>query len=89
MDIQKIATYGTAAAVVGTGSIVGGGNIIDHQTGGPEKRATAEKTELRMLIREEVQRAMWDAWPTQTGPVKGMKIPNPEADYRKKTPARQ
>ena len=35
MDIQKIATYGTAAAVVGTGSIVGGGNIIDHQTGGP------------------------------------------------------
>ena len=42
MDIQKIATYGTAAAVVGTGSIVGGGNIIDHKTGGTEKRATAE-----------------------------------------------
>ena len=38
MDIQKVATYTTAAAVVGTGSIVGGGNIIDQQTGGPEKR---------------------------------------------------
>jgi len=86
MDIQKIATYGTAAAVVGTGSIVGGGNIIDQQTGGPQKRAEAEATELRMIIREEVQRAMWDAWPTQTGPVKGMKIPK---DYRKTTPTRQ
>ena len=89
MDIQKIATYGSAAAVVGTGAVVGGGTAIDQYNGGPERRATAEKTELRMLIREEVQKAMWDAWPTQTGPVKGMKIPNPEADYRKKTPARQ
>jgi hypothetical protein len=89
MDIQKIATYGTAAAVVGTGSIVGGGNIIDQQTGGPQKRAEAEATELRMIIREEVQRAMWDAWPTQTGPVKGMKVPNPDNDYRQTTPTRQ
>ena len=89
MDIQKIATYGTAAAVVGTGSIVGGGNIIDQQTGGPQKRAEAEATELRMIIREEVQRAMWAAWPTQTGPVKGMKVPNPDNDYRKTAPTRQ
>jgi hypothetical protein len=89
MDIQKIATYGTAAAVVGTGSIVGGGSIIDQQTGGPQKRAEAEATELRMIIREEVQRAMWDAWPTQTGPVKGMKVPNPDNDYRQTTPTRQ
>ena len=28
MDIQKIATYGTAVAVVGTGSVVGGGALI-------------------------------------------------------------
>ena len=34
MDIQKIATYGTAAAVVGTGSVVGGNYAIDQQTGG-------------------------------------------------------
>ena len=89
MDIQKIATYGTAAAVVGTGSIVGGGNIIDQQTGGPQKRPEAEATELRKIIREEVQRAMWDAWPTQTGPVKGMKIPEPNKDYRQTAPTRQ
>ena len=89
MDIQKIATYGTAAAVVGTGSIVGGGNIIDQQTGGPQKRAEAEATELRMIIREEVQRAMWDAWPTQTGTVKGMKVPKPDEDYRQTAPTRQ
>ena len=89
MDIQKIATYGTAAAVVGTGSIVGGGNIIDQQTGGPQKRAEAEATELRMIIREEVQRAMWDAWPTQSGPVKGMKVPKPDEDYRQTAPTRQ
>ena len=42
MDIQKIATYGTAAAVVGTGSVVGGNYAIDQQTGGPEKRRVAE-----------------------------------------------
>ena len=89
MDLQKTATYVSAAAVVGTGSLVGGNYAIDNATGGPEKRATAEKTELRMLIREEVQKAMWDAWPTQTGPVKGMKIPNPETDYRQKAPTRQ
>ena len=38
MDIQKIATYGTAAAVVGTGSIVGGNVALDNATGGPEKK---------------------------------------------------
>ena len=89
MDIQKIATYGSAAAVVGTGAVVGGGTAIDQYNGGPEKRANAEATELRMIIREEVQRAMWDAWPTQTGPVKGMKVPNPDEDYRQTAPTRQ
>ena len=44
MDIQKLATYGTAVAVVGTGSVVGGGALIDQQTGGPHKRALAEET---------------------------------------------
>ena len=50
MDVQKIATYGTAVAVVGTGSVVGGGKIIDVQTGGPEKRMQAEATELRLIV---------------------------------------
>ena len=29
MDLQKMATYGSAAAVVGTGAIVGGGAVVD------------------------------------------------------------
>ncbi len=88
MDIQKIATYGSAAAVVGTGSIMGGGHIIDQQTGGPEKRRVAEVTELRLIVREEIKKAMWEAWPEKTGGVKGLKT-NPEKDYRQETPPRQ
>ena len=88
MDIQKIATYGTAAAVVGTGSVVGGNYAIDQQTGGPEKRRIAEVTELRLIVREEIKKAMWEAWPEKTGGVKGLKT-NPEKDYRQETPTRQ
>ena len=87
MDIQKIATFGTAAAVVGTGSVVGGNYQIDKMRGGPERRAEAEATELRMIVREEVRKAFWDAWPENTGPVQGLKK-KPEEDYRKVTPAR-
>ena len=89
MDIQKIATYGTAVAVVGTGSVVGGGALIDQQTGGPEKRREAQVTELRLVVREEIKKALWEAWPENTGPVKGLKKPNPNSDYRQTTPPRQ
>ena len=88
MDLQKIATYGSAAAVVGTGSIVGGGHIIDVQTGGPQKRQEAQITELRLVVREEIKKAMWEAWPEKTGGVKGLKT-DPQKDYRKETPPRQ
>ena len=88
MDIQKIATFGTAATVVGTGAFVGGNTIIDQQTGGPQKRALAEETELRMIIREELKQALWEAWPANTGPVKGLKKPEPNKDYRQVTPPR-
>ena len=88
MDIQKIATYGTAAAVVGTGSVVGGNYAIDQQTGGPEKRRVAEVTELRLIVREEIKKAMWEAWPEKTGGVKGLNT-NPEKDYRQETLPRQ
>ena len=88
MDIQKIATYGSAAAVVGTGSIVGGGHLIDQQTGGPEKRQEAQITELRMVVREEIKKALWEAWPEKTGGVKGLKT-DPQKDYRQETPTRQ
>ena len=87
MDIQKIATYGTAVAVVGTGGVVGGGKIIDVQTGGPEKRMQAEATELRLIVREEIKKALWEAWPEKTGGVKGLKK-EPDKDYRKETPPR-
>ena len=71
MDIQKIATFGTAATVVGTGAFVGGNTLIDQQTGGPEKRKQAEVTELRMIVRQELKKVLWEAWPENTGPVKG------------------
>ena len=83
MDVKDIATYGTAAAVIGTGSIVGGNVAIDQATGGPEKRIQAEKTELQLIVREEVRAAMKDAWPTTTGQVKGMQVPN---DYKTQIP---
>jgi len=84
MDVKDIATYGTAAAVIGTGSIVGGNVAIDQATGGPEKRIQAEKTELQLIVREEVRAAIKDAWPTSTGMVSGMQIPN--GDYKQQIP---
>ena len=88
MDIQKLATYGTAVAVVGTGSVMGGGKILDQQTGGPQKRAEAQASELRIIVREEIKKALWEAWPEKTGGVKGLKT-DPKKDYRKETPSRQ
>ena len=88
MDLQKIATYGSAAAVIGTGSVVGGNVALDRATGGPEKRMQAEATELRLIVREEIKKAMWEAWPEKTGGVKGLKT-DPKKDYRQETPSRQ
>ena len=84
MDVKDIATYGTAAAVIGTGSIVGGNVAIDNATGGPQKRIEAERTELQLIVREEVRAAFKDAWPTSTGRVTGMPAPN--GDYKKQVP---
>ena len=88
MDIQKVTTGVTAAAVVGTGSIMGGGHLIDVQTGGPEKRAKAQETELRTIVREELKSVLWEAWPEKTGGVKGLNKPKPDGDYRQTTPQR-
>ena len=84
MDVKDIATYGTAVAVIGTGTVVGGNVAIDQATGGPQKRIEAEKTELQMIVREEVRAAFRDAWPTTTGQVKGMQVPN--GDYKTQVP---
>ena len=70
MDVQKLATYGTAVAVVGTGSIVGGGQVLDNVQGGPQKRIEAQATELRLIVREEVRAAIKEAWPKSTGYIK-------------------
>ena len=84
MDVQKLATYGTAVAVVGTGGIVGGNVAIDNATGGPQKRIEAERTELQQIVRDEVRAAIKDAWPTSTGRVTGMPAPN--GDYKNQVP---
>ena len=83
MDVQKIATYGTAAAVVGTGSIMGGNVAIDQATGGPQKRVKARQTELQLIVREEVRSALAEMLPTSTGGV--VRTTNPK-DYRKEVP---
>ena len=79
MDVQKIATYGTAVAVVGTGGVVGGGQVLDNMQGGPQKRLEAEATELRLIVREEVRNAIKEAWPKTTGYIKGTQ---PNGNYR-------
>ena len=66
MDIQKMATYGTAAAVLGTGATFGGIKTVDTMKGGPQQRLEAQATELRQIVREEVQAAIMEAWPTRT-----------------------
>ena len=83
MDLQKVATYGTAAAVVGTGSIMGGNVAIDTATGGPEKRIKARQTELQLIVREEVRSALADMLPTSTGGV--VRVDQPK-DYKKEIP---
>ncbi len=47
MDVKDIATYGTAVAVIGTGTVVGGNTAIDRYTGGPEKRIQATYSKRR------------------------------------------
>ena len=36
-----------------------------------------------MIVREEVRAALRDAWPTSTGKVSGMQVPN---DYKQQIP---
>ena len=71
MDLQKIATYSSAAAVVGTGAIVGGGQVIDNINDGPTKRQEAQIEQIRQVVAEEVFKQLKNAWPETSGPVKG------------------
>ena len=83
MDIQKVASTGTAVAVIGGGSIFGGNYAIDQATGGPEKRVKAKQSELQLIVREEVRSALKEMLPTSTGG--GVRSTNP-GDYRKEVP---
>ena len=84
MDLQKMATMGTAVAVVGTGTVVGGNSAIDNMRGGPQKREDARIEQIRKVVREEVYIQLVNAWPKTSGPVKGLKVPN--QDYKQQVP---
>ena len=83
MDIQKVASTGTAVAVLGGGTFMGGNYAIDQATGGPEKRIKAKQSELQLIVREEVRSALAEMLPTSTGGV--VRSINPK-DYRKEIP---
>tara|TARA_B100000965_G_scaffold266239_1_gene224918 strand:- start:4182 stop:4436 length:255 start_codon:yes stop_codon:yes gene_type:complete len=83
MDIQKVASTGTAVAVIGGGSIFGGNYAIDKATGGPEKRVKAKQSEIQLIVREEVRNALAEMLPKSTGGV--VRIDSPQ-DYRKEVP---
>ena len=83
MDIQKVASTGTAVAVIGGGSIFGGNYAVDQATGGPDKRIKARQSELQLIVREEVRSAIAEMMPKSTGGV--VRSANPK-DYRKEVP---
>ena len=83
MDIQKVASTGTAVVVLGTGTVVGGNYAVDQATGGPEKRIKAKQSELQLIVREEVRSALAEMLPKSTGGV--VRIDKP-GDYRQEVP---
>ena len=87
MDIQKVTSGVTAAAVVGTGAIVGGNHQIDKMQGGPQKRQDAQIEQIRQVVREEIYLQLANNWPQSSGPVKGLTVP--KQDYREQVPSKQ
>ena len=83
MDIQKVASTGTAVAVLGGGTLMGGNYALDQATGGPEKRVKAKQSELQLIVREEVRSALAEMLPKSTGGVVRSTAPG---DYRKEVP---
>ena len=83
MDLQKITSTGTAVAVIGGGTLMGGNYAVDQATGGPEKRIKAKQSELQLIVREEVRSALTDMLPKSTGGV--LRVDQPQ-DYREQVP---
>ena len=81
MDFQKIASTGTAVTVLGTGAFVGGNHVIDQNTGGPERRQSAQIEQIRQVVAEELYFQLKDAFPPKTGGVSG-KADAPPLNYR-------
>ena len=81
MDFQKIASTGTAVTVLGTGAFVGGNHVIDQNTGGPERRQSAQIEQIRQVVAEELDLQLKDAFPPKTGGVTG-KADAPPLNYR-------
>ena len=81
MDIQKVASTGTAAVVLGTGAFVGGNHQIDKMQGGPQKRQDAQIEQIRQVVAEELYLQLKDAFPSMTGGVTG-KADAPPLNYR-------
>ena len=86
MDIQKVTSGVTAAAVVGTGAFVGGNHQIDKMQGGPQKRQDAQIEQIRQVVREEIYIQLVNNWPKSSGPVKGITVP--KQDYREQVPSK-
>ena len=86
MDIQKVTSGVTAAAVVGTGAFVGGNHQIDKMQGGPQKREDAKIEAIRQVVREEIYLQLVNNWPKSSGPVKGLVVP--KQDYREQVPSK-
>ena len=84
MDIQKVTSGVTAAAVVGTGAFVGGNHQIDKMQGGPQKRQDAQIEQIRQVVREEIYLQLVNNWPKSSGPVKGITVP--KQNYREEVP---
>jgi len=84
MDLQKVASTGTAVVVLGTGTIVGGNHQIDKMQGGPQRREDAKIEAIRQVVREEIYIQLVNNWPKSSGPVKGVTVP--KQDYRTQTP---
>ena len=86
MDIQKVTSGVTAAAVVGTGAFVGGNHQIDKMQGGPQRREDAKIEAIRQVVREEIYIQLVNNWPKSSGPVKGITVP--KQDYREQVPSK-
>ena len=76
MDLQKMTTTVTVAAVIGAAGGISGNQIIDNVTNGPAKRQESQLEQIKEVVAEEVYNQLKDAWPQTSGPVKGLRLPD-------------